>query len=56
MASSFCINQEAKSSAKSMGSRKPRRGLEDSSEDLEIAVRKGNTNLSRTSKRISRTC
>lgn len=29
MASNFYINQEAKSSAKSMGSREPRKGLED---------------------------
>lgn len=56
MASSFCINQEAKSSAKSVDSREPRRGLEDSSENLKIAVRRGSINLSRTSKRITRAC
>lgn len=53
----FCINQKAKSSAKkvSTGSREPRKGLEDSSEDLETAVRSGNVNLPRPSKRITRT-
>lgn len=52
----FCINQKAKSSAKkvSTGSREPRKGLEDSNEDLETAVRSGNINLPRQVKGLPR--
>lgn len=54
MASSLLIRKQNHLQKVSVNSREPRLGLEGSSEDLETAVRSGNINLPRTSKRIAR--